>query len=803
MSRRRLTAWLLGFLLAWGATAQPPTDPGVIWDEFPPAGPLAPTDRFLLAQGVQGSQPNPFLTTLSDLITLVVEEVTGDLVVPGLDTQVIFNDGGAYGADAGLTYNKTLDALTILDGWTLAPSLLAAATATGPALLDIDATSSTPTVIPDRSLPTTGVWSGYQFGVTAVGLSVAGNGKLALSEVAGQTSAVITADQVQIGGDDPQVLISDTDGAVTSGEHLYEMEFSGSDDAVSNGTASLRVVASADWAGATSTPSEIVFGTTPVGSTSQIEALTITSAQTLETPNDVLVGGESVCLEDGTNCPTGSGVLDDIFLTKTTFVDPHGVIYKDGTRFLHDFNYGNNGTVTTSGQNTFLGELAGNFTLGATATTAYQASNNTMVGYRAGNGLTIGYNNTGVGRYALNGLTSGVENVAFGALALYQASTGDTNTAIGTAALGSITTGGNNTAVGSSAAGSGNFDGNTVVGTAAFLNLTTGSSNVVMGTEAGRYFTGPTALTSLSNSVLIGQNTKVAANGDSNEIVIGFQAEGHGSNTVTLGNDSITDTYLKGEVHQALDYGTTFPSSPTTGLIFVVTDDSSAGACDSAAGSATSICRWNGSAWAPMGGIGGESITQIFNGKTIHYSNNIVTVTSIIPLTPAACQNTTAYLQWDHETANYPAAACVTGTNTQKAYADFDQTTDECMQASIPLPDDFVPADGVDAYYTWLTTATSGSVAWCSQVICTGNAETDDPAFPAQASGNCVTDAALGTTNQLNNVTDTGITITGCAASEIMHLRLCRDPNETGGQTDTVAADARLANMYLKIRREM
>lgn len=32
---------------------------------------------------------------------------------PGSDQQVIFNDGGAYGADAGMTYNKTTDVLTV------------------------------------------------------------------------------------------------------------------------------------------------------------------------------------------------------------------------------------------------------------------------------------------------------------------------------------------------------------------------------------------------------------------------------------------------------------------------------------------------------------------------------------------------------------------------------------------------------------------------------------------------------------------------------------------------------------------
>jgi hypothetical protein len=36
--------------------------------------------------------------------------------VPGSDTQVIFNDGGSLGADAGMTYNKATDVLTALGG---------------------------------------------------------------------------------------------------------------------------------------------------------------------------------------------------------------------------------------------------------------------------------------------------------------------------------------------------------------------------------------------------------------------------------------------------------------------------------------------------------------------------------------------------------------------------------------------------------------------------------------------------------------------------------------------------------------
>lgn len=51
---------------------------------------------------------------------------------------------------------------------------------------------------------------------------------------------------------------------------------------------------------------------------------------------------------------------------------------------------------------------------------------------------------------------------------------------------------------------------------------------------------------------------------------------------------------------------TAFPGSPSAGDVVIVTDDSTAGACDSAAGSATTLCQYNGSAWVKLGdGTGG------------------------------------------------------------------------------------------------------------------------------------------------------------------------------------------------------
>lgn len=61
-----------------------------------------------------------------------------------------------------------------------------------------------------------------------------------------------------------------------------------------------------------------------------------------------------------------------------------------------------------------------------------------------------------------------------------------------------------------------------------------------------------------------------------------------------------------------LPSGTALPGSPSAGDVFIVTDDSAAGACDSAAGSARTVCRYSGSAWQAIGdggagaGIGGS-----------------------------------------------------------------------------------------------------------------------------------------------------------------------------------------------------
>jgi hypothetical protein len=75
-----------------------------------------------------------------------------------------------------------------------------------------------------------------------------------------------------------------------------------------------------------------------------------------------------------------------------------------------------------------------------------------------------------------------------------------------------------------------------------------GSSNSFFGKDAGSFLgNGSSQNNSADNSVFLGAQTRANASAETNQIVIGYQAIGNGSNTVTIGNNDITATYLKGD----------------------------------------------------------------------------------------------------------------------------------------------------------------------------------------------------------------------------------------------------------------
>lgn len=200
---------------------------------------------------------------------------------------------------------------------------------------------------------------------------------------------------------------------------------------------------------------------------------------------------------------------------------------------------------TTGSPNDALGFDAGKYITSGTA--------NVALGYEAMQGISAtaltGDYNTGVGNSALYDLQgAATQDTALGYEAGEYISSGSNNTAIGYQAMLSMSanplTGSNNVAVGDTALMSltGTASDNTAVGFGTLPSLSSGSGNTAVGYEAG------VIVTSGTDNVFIGNDTEPGAATDTNEIVIGQGVTGNGSNTTTIGNSSTTGTYINGGV---------------------------------------------------------------------------------------------------------------------------------------------------------------------------------------------------------------------------------------------------------------
>lgn len=191
------------------------------------------------------------------------------------------------------------------------------------------------------------------------------------------------------------------------------------------------------------------------------------------------------------------------------------------------------------------------------------------------------------------------------------------------------------------------------------------------------------------------------------------------------------------------------------------------------------------------------SDTVAFTNKTLDAegTGNLLTLPRRIWFPAAGCTNVTAGDIWDLPASNPAVSACKTGTNTQMGVLDFADSANLSAQLTYALPTTWTGT--VDARIKWLTSATSGSVVWQLATICVADAETDDPAFNTAST---VTDAAKGTTLQTNDAAITTVTVTGCAAGELMHLKISRD---SAHASDSLAATARLIGLELTIREAL
>ncbi|MFD3408541.1 hypothetical protein SKC37_07725 [Aquirufa sp. HETE-83D] len=109
-----------------------------------------------------------------------------------------------------------------------------------------------------------------------------------------------------------------------------------------------------------------------------------------------------------------------------------------------------------------------------------------------------------------------------------------------------------NTAIGMNALSANTSSTNsTAIGSGALSNLYYGDDNTALGYNAGKYFGSPAGNNTigLRQGVLIGSGVKPLFNFSLNEIAIGYGVLGNGSNTVTIGNSSITNNYFKGNIN--------------------------------------------------------------------------------------------------------------------------------------------------------------------------------------------------------------------------------------------------------------
>lgn len=149
-----------------------------------------------------------------------------------------------------------------------------------------------------------------------------------------------------------------------------------------------------------------------------------------------------------------------------------------------------------------------------------------------------GGQNTAFGRNALRDNNTGGSNVAVGRNALLTNIAGGSNTAIGLSTLSSNVLGSNNTAVGASSLTANTGIQNTAIGANAFLNKVGGDNNIAIGFNAGCFLFPSGNLTEPLDSIFIGVDSRAPGNNQSNQIVIGNNARGLGSNTTVIGNTS-------------------------------------------------------------------------------------------------------------------------------------------------------------------------------------------------------------------------------------------------------------------------
>lgn len=341
---------------------------------------------------------------------------------------------------------------------------------------------------------------------------------------------------------------------------------------------------------------------------------------------------------------------------------------------------------TTAGGNTYQMKRVAEISDNVTTTYTDNISDGSLGAYAQWHNTTggIGYNGTlpiwvaddGITAFGLQSLASnkGYQNTAFGKQALMSNTYGGSNNALGIFALGNNTTGSENTAMGVNALSSVvSGSDNTGVGYSTLTN-STGSNNTAIGAYAGRTLTSNGSNTFIGYGSGYNASQKVDA---TNSTAIGNGAYTTASNQVVIGNSSVTQTQLRGDV-LATSFNGVVPTETATGFTLeggtaskTLTVDETKALSDKA--NKVGVNQWTGfvnrtDSTMSIDGSRLFTITKVSTSYTF-YSNGVeytyttaktTTIASTVGLhyiyfdTAGALQNTMS--MWDIASANVPVA---------------------------------------------------------------------------------------------------------------------------------------------------
>jgi hypothetical protein len=302
------------------------------------------------------------------------------------------------------------------------------------------------------------------------------------------------------------------------------------------------------------------------------------------------------------------------------------------SRFIHNY-----ADPTATGDNTFLGVSAGNFTMSPAGGAAGLASFNTGIGANALIANTTGAGHTAVGHNALRSNTIGQANTGLGQQVLYSNTIGSNNTGVGLEALYSNVDGVGNAAFGESAM---------------YANLS-GSSNTAVGMFAGHTETPANANTTGSNNTWVGSESGPGAVTQfNNTIGIGYRSHPTASNQAVFGNSSITSTVLYGSADL---YGTgpmyvTHPAADTGQLNgYKMTD--------ALANEVAQVTTNSNTGEVKIGGVNASYFVNIYSGNALAIG---ITTAGVVSIRLGGSSNTVMCWKADGITPGYATVAEIT-----------------------------------------------------------------------------------------------------------------------------------------------